>query len=199
MRLLLLALMTALAAYAEIPWGEGVVLTKGQSKDGLTVISTSEDSVTVKSDGVTQTLKVGAGAFLGGYHIGLDTLNEGRALLKWAKAPRFVSPAAVLKPYDWAPQGEATAIPYEVPTAMTGPGSTHYQTASQALGLDMRQVAGRTISLKKQLLTAKTGSGYAIYAYLAVADGRLFGAWIASDAPIAPGISPLNSRQPLRW
>ncbi len=198
MRWLLLLLLTSLA-WAEIPWGEGVVLTPGKSEKGLTVVSTGEDSVTVKADGVAQTLKVGASAYLGDYRVGLDTLREGRALLKWARAPRFESAAATLKPYGWEPRGEASIIPFEVPKELGGPAFTHYQSASQALELDLRQVAGRTIELKKQSLSVKTGSGYPMYAFLAVADGRLVGAWIASDAPIAPGISPLNSRQPLKW
>lgn len=200
MRLLLFLVLLAGAACADIPWGQGVVLSAGQTRDAITVVDTGKDHATVKIGEHTRAIRLGQSEYLGEYRVGLESLTEGRALLKWARAPRFSDAETLLKPYDWVPQGEATLIQFEVPRELGGPAFTHYQHASQALGLDLRQVAGQTIELRKQPLTARTARNNSqIYAFLAVADGRLVGAWLASDAPIAPGIAPLTSRQPLKW
>jgi len=183
-----------------IPWGEGVVLSAGQTRDALTVVSTGKDHATVRIGELTRDIKLGHSEYLGDYRVGLESLTEGRALLKWAKAPRFTTVEAVLKPYDWEPQGEPTLIEFEIPREMNGIPFLHYQHASEAVGLDLRQAGGKTLQLRKQPLTARTSrSNSQIYAFLAVDDGRLVGAWLASDAPVAPGIAPLSSKAPLKW
>lgn len=195
MILLLLLILAGL-----IPWGQSAVLSAGMTSAPVTVVSTAKDRITVKVGDLTKDLRLGESEYLGEYRVGLESITEGRALLKWTRAPRFESAAALLKPYDWEPEGEATLLKFEIPKEFNGIPFLHYQHASEAIGLDLRQAAGKTLELRKQPLTARTArSDSRIYAYLAVDEGRLVGAWLASDAPVAPGIAPLNSRVPLKW
>lgn len=105
------------------------------------------------------------------------------------------SALALIQQYGWSVDGKPTVTAMEVPDSLTGLPFTHYQSASEGIGLDLTPARGKRISLQRYTLTRRTKSGDRLFAHVALLEGRIVGAWLSTDAPVAPGISPLSDRK----
>ena len=101
-------------------------------------------------------------------------------------------PAAVLKKYGHQLEGQARVQPLEVPSPLGGPAFTHYQSCSQQVGLSLEPYQGKKIELLKCTLQKRSRQGYKLFAWLAYQNDRLVGAWLSTEAPIAPGLGSLD-------
>jgi hypothetical protein len=101
---------------------------------------------------------------------------------------------AFLAGYNWHVQGKPTEIPLDFPKEFNSLPFFHYQSASEAIGLDLRKAAGKRIPIRKYTLTEKAPrSGGTMYAYLVFDNNEVVGAWLAADSPVTPGIAPVKS------
>tara|TARA_Y100000815_G_C13089130_1_gene404974 strand:- start:206 stop:604 length:399 start_codon:yes stop_codon:yes gene_type:complete len=102
---------------------------------------------------------------------------------------------ALLAKWDWDVESETGSAPYEVPMKLIGIPDLHYQKASMDAGLDLSPFCGQKVQLRSFLLKERGAEhGAKIFAHVAVKDGRAIGAWLSTDAPIAPGIASLKSK-----
>jgi hypothetical protein len=102
--------------------------------------------------------------------------------------------SAFLSRYNWHTQGEPKEIPLDFPKELNGLPFFHYQRASEAIGLDLKKVAGKHIPIRKYTLTETAPrSGGTMYAYLVFDNNEIVGAWLAADSPVTPGIASVKS------
>ena len=100
---------------------------------------------------------------------------------------------ALLGKWNWDIESETGSEPYEVPKKLVGIPELHYQKASLDAGLDLSPFCGQKVQLRSFLLKERGAEeGYKIFAHIAVKDGRAVGAWLSTDAPVAPGIASLK-------
>jgi hypothetical protein len=102
---------------------------------------------------------------------------------------------ALIQKYGWSVEGQPTVTVMDVPESLTGLPFTHYQSASESIGFDLTPAQGMRLSLQRYTLTKRTKSGAHLFAHVALLEGRIVGAWLSTDAPVAPGISPLSDRK----
>lgn len=99
----------------------------------------------------------------------------------------------LLASHGWKPDGPAKKIELQVPQQLSGPAFSNYQRCSQKIGLSLEPLQGKSATLYVIPLNRRTGrSNSAVRAYVATKDGRCYGAWLGSDAPVAPGIGSLD-------
>ncbi len=113
-------------------------------------------------------------------------------LLAFAAADPSV---ALVRKYGWEIVGKPTVIHMDVPENLNGLPFHHYQSASKAIGLDLTPAQGKKIALTTYTLTRKTKSGANLYAHVAMLNKKIVGAWLSTDAPVAPGIQPLSDKK----
>ncbi|MCA9781319.1 MAG: DUF4830 domain-containing protein [Candidatus Eremiobacteraeota bacterium] len=102
---------------------------------------------------------------------------------------------ALLDKWGWKVEAETGSGPLEIPKKLTGLPFYHYQAASREAGLDLSPFGGQEAKLRTFLLTERGAEyGAKIFAHIAVKDGRVIGAWLSTDAPVAPGIASLKSK-----
>lgn len=102
---------------------------------------------------------------------------------------------ALLAKWNWEIESETGSGPYEIPKKLVGIPDLHYQKASLDAGLDLSPFRGQTVQLRSFLLKERGAEyGAKIFAHIAVKDGRAIGAWLSTDAPVAPGIASLKSK-----
>lgn len=105
-------------------------------------------------------------------------------------------PTALLKQHGWGVERQKASVQLELPDKFGGLPFFHYQKASQAIGLDLTPGSGKTVTLHQYLLTERSRQEkYALYAHVALLKGRVIGAWLSTEAPIAPGIGALNDKE----
>ena len=103
---------------------------------------------------------------------------------------------ALLAKWNWELKSERQVEErYEIPKKLVGIPDLHYQKASLDAGLDLSPFRGQTVQLRSFLLKERGAEyGAKIFAHIAVKDGRAIGAWLSTDAPVAPGIASLKSK-----
>jgi hypothetical protein len=106
----------------------------------------------------------------------------------------WAQPTKVLKKYGHTLDGKPVAQAFTVAQAFNGPADYHYQQCSLKVGLDMKPYRGQKATLWKCRLKRKSRDGYPIYAVLVYQGEKLIGAWMCTDAPIAPGLVPISSQ-----
>lgn len=107
---------------------------------------------------------------------------------------------ALLAKYGYAARGPTEDITLDLPTNLDeSAAATHYQAASREIGLDLTPHAGRKVLVRKYDVGRTTKSGFHVFAYVAVADDGAVGAWVATDGPIAPGITSLANAKVMDW
>lgn len=103
---------------------------------------------------------------------------------------------ALLAKWNWPIESENESMTMSVPKKLVGIPELHYQNASLDVGLDLSKAAGKEVRLRKFVLKERGGeSGAKVFAHIALYDGKVVGAWLSTDAPIAPGIVSLRSRE----
>ena len=107
------------------------------------------------------------------------------------------SPTPFLKKYGWELEGKAKQQTIDIPAELNGPAFTNYQSRCQAVGLNLEPFRGRK-GLPFYVCTLKQRTGkantYKIFAYLVVDQEKVVGAWLGTDAPVAPGLSSLDDK-----
>lgn len=99
----------------------------------------------------------------------------------------------LLQEHGWAVAGEANEVEILIPKDLSGLPFFHYQMASNKIGLNLSVAAGREVDIRRYTLTERSPkSGYRLFAHVAFLDGRIIGAWLATEAPIAPGLAALD-------
>lgn len=82
-------------------------------------------------------------------------------------------------------------IPMEFPDNFRGLPFYHYQSASEASGVDITPLLGKKVEMLKYTLTEKQkdrGTDYTTYAHLIIENGLVVGAWRTDSSASAPGI-----------
>lgn len=99
----------------------------------------------------------------------------------------------LLARYGWTCQSSTVEMSLSLSQSLAGNPESHYQSASQAIGLDLRGAAGQEVTLIRYSLSQRSQeSNSALYAHVAFHKGHIIGAWLSTDAPIAPGIASLD-------
>lgn len=99
----------------------------------------------------------------------------------------------ILEKNSWKVESEESTTNFELPKKFGGIPWLHYQQCSLDAGLDLTAAAGKTIVLKQFLLTQRGGqTGANIRAAVALFQGRVIGAWLHTDAPVAPGLASIK-------
>lgn len=107
---------------------------------------------------------------------------------------------ALLAKYGYAARGPTEDITLDLPANLDeSAAATHYQAASREVGLDLTPHAGKKVLVRKYDVGRTTKSGFHVFAYVALAHGAAVGAWVATDGPIAPGITSLSNAKVMDW
>lgn len=108
----------------------------------------------------------------------------------WAGEDQALS---LLNQHGWKVDKDEGSTKFTFSKTLQGNPELFYQRASQDIGLDLRAAQGKELSIRKFLLTARgPETGAHFWAAIAVYQGKVIGAWLFSDAPIAPGIASLK-------
>jgi hypothetical protein len=112
----------------------------------------------------------------------------------WA-APDLAAGRKLLAHYGWTSESGTVEMAYTLSESLTGNPETFYQSASKEIRLDLSPAAGQEITLVRYTLSRRSKeTNSAIYAHVAFFKKEIIGAWLSTDAPIAPGISSLDNR-----
>lgn len=114
-------------------------------------------------------------------------------------APPVASARTLITSHGWHQSSAPKVWKDAVPKPLGGPAWSNYERASAALGFDLAMAAGQPIEMRRYTVDEKTRTGQAVYAYMAIFKGRIVGTWMSSEAPVAPGIVPLDSKAALKW
>jgi hypothetical protein len=110
-------------------------------------------------------------------------------------APDLAAGRKLLSHYGWTCESSTVEMAYTVSENLAGMPEVFYQTASQEIGLDLRPAAGKEVTIVRYTLSRRsTETNSQIYAHVAFYKSQIIGAWLSTDAPIAPGIVSLDSR-----
>ena len=107
------------------------------------------------------------------------------------------SPGPFLKKYGWDVEGKARQQTIDIAAQLSGPAFSNYQSCCKAVGLNLEPFRGRrSLPFYVCTLTQRTGveKNYKIVAYLVVDKEQVVGAWLGTDAPVAPGLFNLNDK-----
>lgn len=105
---------------------------------------------------------------------------------------------SLLAKYDWRVEKEEPSHKVAFSRTLKGNPELFYQNASTDIGLDLGQAKGAEVEIRHFLLKErgrKAGSNFR--AAVALHKGAVVGAWLYSDAPIAPGIFSLKEKKML--
>lgn len=111
--------------------------------------------------------------------------------ISWAQPPSL---AKVLQKFGHELEGQPSSQIFTVAHKFSGPADHLYNRCSQRVGLDLYPYRGQTGQLWKCNLKRRSRDGFLIYAMLLYRQNQLIGAWMCSDAPIAPGIASLGDQ-----
>lgn len=102
---------------------------------------------------------------------------------------------SLLSQHGWTVEKELSSGQMSFSKKLTGNPELFYQRASRDIGLDLGVAEGKEVSLRFFLLTERGAKGGArIMATVALFEGRPVGAWLYTDAPVAPGIFSLKDK-----
>ena len=107
------------------------------------------------------------------------------------------SPAPFLAKYGWDMVGKPELRKLDIPKEIRGPAFTNYQSRCEAIGMTLEPFKGRqAMPLYVCTLAQRTGKNknWKIFAYLLVDKNQVVGAWLGTDAPIAPGLASLKDK-----
>lgn len=100
----------------------------------------------------------------------------------------------LLSRYGWVCESNTVEMTYTVPGSLNGNPEQFYQSASRQIGLDLAPAVGKEIALVRYTLNKRSKeTNSLIFAHVAFAKGTIIGAWLSTDAPIAPGIAALSN------
>jgi hypothetical protein len=112
----------------------------------------------------------------------------------WA-APDLDAGRKLLAHYGWTCESGTVEMGLPLSESLTGNPETFYQSASKAIGLDLSPAAGQEVTVVRYTLSRRSHDSRAqIFAHIAFHKNKIIGAWLSTDAPIAPGISSLDNR-----
>lgn len=116
------------------------------------------------------------------------------ALPGWAApADELAAGRKLLSRYGWTSESGTVEMTYTVADTLVGQPEGLYQAASQKIGLDLSVAAGREVKIVRYTLSRRsTETHSALFAQVAFYRSKIIGAWLSTDAPIAPGISSLD-------
>lgn len=99
----------------------------------------------------------------------------------------------LLSRYGWTSESGTVEMAYTVADSLTGQPEALYQAASQKIGLDLGAGAGREVKIVRYTLSRRSAeSRSSIFAQVAFYRSKIIGAWLSTDAPVAPGIAALD-------
>lgn len=115
------------------------------------------------------------------------------AVPAWS-APDLAAGRKLLSHYGWTCESNTVEMAFPVSESLTGMPETFYQSASKKIGLDLTPAAGKEVSLVRYTLSKRSKeTNSQIFAHVAFFKGKIIGAWLSTDGPIAPGIVPLDA------
>lgn len=110
-------------------------------------------------------------------------------------APDLAAGRKLLAHYGWVCETSTVEMALALSPDLSSNPEVFYQQASEAVGLDLRPLAGQEITVVRYQLSRRTAvSQVPIYAHVAFHKKGIVGAWLSTAAPIAPGIAPIDER-----
>lgn len=101
----------------------------------------------------------------------------------------------LLARYGWVCETNTVEMAYTVPESLRASPQNLYQSASREIGLDLAPAAGKEIIVVRYTLSRRSNATNSLlFAQVAFDKGRIIGAWLSTDAPIAPGIASLDEK-----
>ncbi len=116
------------------------------------------------------------------------------ALPGWAApADELAAGRKLLSRYGWTSESGTVEMAYTVGESLMGQPESLYQAASQKVGLDLSVAVGREVKIVRYTLSRRSSETHsAIFAQVAFYRSKIIGAWLSTDAPIAPGVAALD-------
>lgn len=120
-------------------------------------------------------------------------------LLAIPALPKDDPALALLKKFNWQVEKEETLRKVAFSKELKGNPELFYQNASVAVGLDLKKAKGEELLIRHFLLKERgSKESTKFWAAVALHKGQVVGAWIYTDAPIAPGIFSLKDKSMLQ-
>lgn len=108
-------------------------------------------------------------------------------------APDLAAGRKLLSHYGWTTESGTVEMAFPVSDSLNGSPEAFYQEASKKIGLDLSSARGQEVTLVRYTMSRRSKETHsAIYAHIAFFKGKIIGAWLSTDGPIAPGIVPLD-------
>lgn len=137
-------------------------------------------------------LKVGEEVRQAGYYlVKLERVGESIVTVSVVSRPSSADVDKFLQSWGWRIERELAPLELEI-GSVTGMPTTFYQSASQSVALDLKPLEGKKVQVRTFRMQQRTGEGAEVRAYVAVQDGWVYGAWVATDAAVAPGVIPVS-------
>lgn len=117
------------------------------------------------------------------------------AVPAWS-APDLAAGRKLLSHYGWTCESGTVEMALSLSDSLNGNPETFYQSASRRIGLDLSAAKGQEVALVRYTLSRRSKeSQAAIFAHIAFFKGKIIGAWLSTDADIAPGIAALDDSE----
>ena len=108
-------------------------------------------------------------------------------------APNLTAGRKLLSHYGWTTESGTIEMTFPISASLSGNPETFYQDASKRIGLDLSPARGQEATLVRYTISRRSVETHSvIYAHIAFFKGKIIGAWLSTDGPIAPGIVPLD-------
>ena len=103
---------------------------------------------------------------------------------------------SLLRSAGWEVEAESEGSTIELPKSFGGIPYLHYHKASAKAGLDLEKGKGQRVKMRRFLLTQRSERTQSkLFAHIALLQGTVIGAWLSTDAPVAPGIWSVKDRE----
>lgn len=168
-------------------------------------------SITHKSNAINASLRFGKPAEINGYEIRLVKANpfgSGDATFVVSKKTEKASQGEknsdedrvikFLAKYNLKTEDEPKESEMKIPDKLSSPPFVHYQLASQSIDLDLNPFTGKTLKFLTYTLKGKATDGSKFFVHLVVNDESIVGAWLSTNAPVAPGITSVKRKLDLK-
>ena len=104
-----------------------------------------------------------------------------------------------LAKYEIKVEDEVKESTITFPAGLNSPPYVHYKLASETIGLDLNNCKNLTLALLTFTLKGKTGDGSRYFAHIVFNEkNEIAGAWLSTNAPVAPGINAITRKLNLK-
>lgn len=168
-------------------------------------------SIVHKSSEIKVSVRFGNPAEINGYEVRLVKANPfsnsnatfivNTKAEKTSKVETDSTKVAVVKflsKYELKAEDDAKETEIKIPDKLSSPPFVHYQLASQSVDLDLTPFTGKTLILLTYTLKGKAANGSKFFAHLVLNAESIVGAWLSTNAPVAPGITSVTRKLDLK-